>query len=210
MVAQTVKNQPVMQELFSCWLRSSSLATPWTVACQAPLSIGIPRQEYWSGLLFSPPGNLADLGIEPKSPALAGRFFTTALPGKTLKYRRSVFNPWVRKITWRRECQPTLVLLSGEFHGQRNLVGYSPLDMTEQLTLSLYLEIEANIIYCASKLVHLTVMVVSPLAGFSCLRFPGWCFKGAGSLWNPLFCFLSYLRDTYCLQFWISKISIIE
>ena len=54
-------------------------------------------------------------------------------------------------------------------------MGYSPLDMTEQLTLSLYLEteIEANIIYCASKLVRLTVMVVSPLAGFSCLRFPG-------------------------------------
>ena len=48
---------------------------PWTVACQAPLSIGFFRQEYWSGLLFSSPANLADPGIEPASSALAGRFF---------------------------------------------------------------------------------------------------------------------------------------
>ena len=36
------------------------------------------------------------------------------------------FNPWVGKIPWRREWQPTLVFLPGEFHGQRSLVGYSP------------------------------------------------------------------------------------
>ena len=41
--------------------------TPWTVACQAPLSMGFPRQEYWSGLPFPPPGDLPDLGIEPMS-----------------------------------------------------------------------------------------------------------------------------------------------
>ena len=49
------------------------------------------------------------------------------------------FDPWVRKIPWGRECQPTLVFLSGESRGQRSLVGYSPwdrqeLDTTEQLT----------------------------------------------------------------------------
>ena len=44
--------------------------TPWTAACQAPLSMGFPRQEYWSGWPFPPPGDLPDLGIEPKSPAL--------------------------------------------------------------------------------------------------------------------------------------------
>ena len=57
-----------------------ALLTIWTVAHQAPLSMGLPRQEYWSGLPCSPPGNLSDLGIEPtslKSPALAGEFFTT-------------------------------------------------------------------------------------------------------------------------------------
>jgi len=40
------------------------------------------RQEYWSGLPFTSPGDLPDSGIEPKSPALAGRFFTTESPGK--------------------------------------------------------------------------------------------------------------------------------
>ena len=59
--------------------------TLWTVAHQAPLSMGFPRQEYWSGLPFPSPGDLSDPGIEPTSlvlPALAGRFFTTAPPGK--------------------------------------------------------------------------------------------------------------------------------
>ena len=44
--------------------------TPWTVAYQAPLSMGFPRQEYWSGLPFPSPGDLPDPGIEPRSPAL--------------------------------------------------------------------------------------------------------------------------------------------
>ena len=59
---------------------SDSLQTPWTVACQAPLSMGFSRQEYWSGLPCPPPGDLSDPGTEPTSlmsPSLAGRFFTT-------------------------------------------------------------------------------------------------------------------------------------
>ena len=44
-------------------------ATPWTVAYQAPLSMGFSRQEYWSGLPFPSPGDLADPEIEPGSPA---------------------------------------------------------------------------------------------------------------------------------------------
>ena len=62
-----------------------TLATPWTAACQAPLSVGFSRQKYWSGLLFPPPGDLPDPGIKhtsPASPALAGGFFTTVPPGK--------------------------------------------------------------------------------------------------------------------------------
>ena len=47
----------------------SNSATPWTVAHQAPLSLGFPRQEYWSGLPFSYPGNLINSRIEPVSPA---------------------------------------------------------------------------------------------------------------------------------------------
>ena len=53
--------------------------TPWTAAPQAPLSMGVPRQGYWSGLPFPPPGDLPDAGVKPRSPAspaLAGRFFT--------------------------------------------------------------------------------------------------------------------------------------
>ena len=58
-----------------------------------------------------------------------------------LQCRRPGFDPWVRKIPWRREQLPTPVLLPGEFHGQRKLVGYSPWgckesDTTERLTLS--------------------------------------------------------------------------
>ena len=56
--------------------------TPWTVAHQAPLSLGFSRQEYLSGLPFPPPGNLPDIGIEPMFPAWAGGLFTTESPGK--------------------------------------------------------------------------------------------------------------------------------
>ena len=49
----------------------------WTVTCQAPLAMGFPRQEYWSGLPFPIPGDLPDPGIEPISPVLVGMFFTT-------------------------------------------------------------------------------------------------------------------------------------
>ena len=57
-------------------------ATPWTVTCQVPLSMGFPRQEYWSGLPFLSPRDLPDPGVEPASPAFAGGFFTTEPPGK--------------------------------------------------------------------------------------------------------------------------------
>ena len=48
------------------------------------MSIGLSQQEYWSGLPFPPPGELSEPGIEPMSPALTGRFFTTEPPGKAL------------------------------------------------------------------------------------------------------------------------------
>ena len=64
-----------------------TLCDPWTVALQAPLSMGFSRQEYWSGLPCSPPGALPDPGIElmtPAAPVLAGRFFTTEPCGRPL------------------------------------------------------------------------------------------------------------------------------
>ena len=64
-------------------------ATPWTVACQAPLSMEFSRQEYRKGLPFPTPKDLPHLGINPMSPAspsLKGRFFTTESPGKFHSY----------------------------------------------------------------------------------------------------------------------------
>ena len=57
-------------------------ATPWTVAYQAPLSMGFSRQEYWSGLPFPSPGDLPNLGIEPGSPALQTDALLSEPPGK--------------------------------------------------------------------------------------------------------------------------------
>ena len=68
--------------MLSCSVLSSSV-TPWTIARQAPLSIELSWQEYWSGLAF-PPKDLPSPGIEPTFPALTGRFFITLLPGKPL------------------------------------------------------------------------------------------------------------------------------
>ena len=68
-----------------------TLATPWTAAYQAPPSMGFSRQEYWSGLPFPSPEDLPNPGTEPKSsasPALAGRFFTTAPLGKPAIYNK--------------------------------------------------------------------------------------------------------------------------
>ena len=57
-------------------------ATLWTVAHQAPLSIGFTRQKYWSGLPFPLPGDLPNPEMEPASPKLAGGFFTAVSSGK--------------------------------------------------------------------------------------------------------------------------------
>ena len=62
--------------VFIC-LVVSDFVTPWTVARQAPLSVGFPRQEYWTGLPFPSAGDLPNPGIEPVSLALAGGFFIT-------------------------------------------------------------------------------------------------------------------------------------
>ena len=56
--------------------------TPWTVAHQAPPSMGFSRQEYWSGLPFPSPGDLPDPGIESRSPTLQADALTSEPPGK--------------------------------------------------------------------------------------------------------------------------------
>ena len=59
-------------------------ATPWTIAYQAPPSMGFSRQDYWSGFPFPSPGDLPDPGLEPRSPALQGDALTSEPPGKPL------------------------------------------------------------------------------------------------------------------------------
>ena len=73
-------------------------ATPWTVAHQAPLFMGFSRQEYWSSLPFPSSGDLPNPGIEPtslRSPALAGRFFTTRTTWEALD---TLINTWLNPI----------------------------------------------------------------------------------------------------------------
>ena len=83
--------------------------TPWTVACQAPLSMGFSRQEYWSGLPCPPPGDLPYPGIEPMSPALADRFFTASTTWKAWNRRDRTIIPSVwRKLHFKEAliCDP--------------------------------------------------------------------------------------------------------
>ena len=111
LVAQLVKNLPVMWETWVWslgwedslekgkathssilawripWMVTKlclTLATSWTVACQPPLSMGFSRQEYWSGLLFLPAGDLLDPEIKPESPALQSDSLLSEKPGKPL------------------------------------------------------------------------------------------------------------------------------
>ena len=62
-----------------------TLYDPMQLACQAPLSMGISRQEYWSGLPFPSPGDLLDPGIERQSPTLEADTLTSEPPGKPPK-----------------------------------------------------------------------------------------------------------------------------
>ena len=77
----------------------------WTIACQASLSVGFSRQEYWSGLPWPSPGYLPNPGIEPmslRSPALAGGFFTTSATGKTSVHPTHHLNTtdWSQLMPW--------------------------------------------------------------------------------------------------------------
>ena len=89
----------------------SNSVTLWTVAHQAPLSMGFSRQEYWSGLPCLPSGSLPDRGIKPTSltsPALAGGFFTISVTWKALYLRCTGLNE-----IWKHLRQPSSPLVQG-------------------------------------------------------------------------------------------------
>ena len=77
---QQVNMVVVVKSLKSC----PALATMWTVACQAPLCMGFPSQEYWNGLPFPSPVDLPDPGIKPMSPALEADSLPCEPPGKPI------------------------------------------------------------------------------------------------------------------------------
>ena len=103
-------------------------AAPLTVACQAPLFMKFPRQEYWGGLPFPTPGDPPDPGIEPASlasPALAGRFFTTGTIWEALRWLLEVLSVIPAQV-WK----PT----QGQAHG-RSEIYPSMLSWTEGLVI---------------------------------------------------------------------------
>ena len=77
-------------ECISCSVVSDSFAAPWTVAHQAPLSVGFPRQEHWRGLLFPSPGDLPKPEIEPTSPPLLAGSLPSELQGKPFPFFKNM------------------------------------------------------------------------------------------------------------------------
>ena len=98
----------------------SNSVSSWTVADQAPLSMGFSRQEYWSGLPFSPPGDLPDPGIEPWSPALWADALPSKPPGKPQYVKKNVPYPLPR-LSW------ILLLLSSSWWSSL----YQPLQLSD-------------------------------------------------------------------------------
>ena len=114
-------------------------ATPWTAAHQAPPSMGFSSQEYWSGVPLPSPVKRIGWFKTPRGSKILGLY--THSSGEVcislgsslvcqwyriyLQCSRSGFDPWVRKIPWRRKWQSTPVFLPGKSHGQRRLAGYS-------------------------------------------------------------------------------------
>ena len=94
---------------------SDPFAISLTIARQASLSMGFPRQEYWSGLPFPSPGDLPDPGIEPMSLALAGRFFNMSHQGSQfgVDYIVFVFGPGLTPAIATFSCHATLHPLTG-------------------------------------------------------------------------------------------------
>jgi len=137
---------------YGCLVAKSclTLVTPRTVAHQALLSVGFPRQEYWSGLPFPPPRDLPKPEIKPASPAspvLQADPSPLDHQGNAVcTHTHTHTHPltYIYIYIWRRKWQPTPVFLPGEAHEQGSLVGYcswghKESDTTEQLSTYIYL-----------------------------------------------------------------------
>ena len=116
-----------------------TLATTWTVTCQAPLSMEFLRQEYWSGLLGPPPGGLPNPGIQPGSPALQAGSLPSEPPGKPLCLLRSLSGPGFLRLPNQASQTGGFCLSPGEWKsgvGGRCQQGCSLLGLQEGLSLT--------------------------------------------------------------------------
>ena len=111
--------------MLSHFSRIRLFVTLWTVACQAPLSMGFSRQEYWSGLPFPSPGDLPDPGIKPRSPELPADSLPTEPPRKLmLEVESHVFLhllTWVNRTTrtlWSKKTWESHMPWNGTVGGQ--------------------------------------------------------------------------------------------
>ena len=85
-----------------------TLATPYSVARQAPLSLGFSRQEYWSGLAYSSPGDLPDRGIEPRFPGLQEDSLPSEPPGKP-NIKHSINQICLKRVCNQRKSEEVVV-----------------------------------------------------------------------------------------------------
>ena len=127
------RNRSCMVECLLSRFSYVLFVTPWTVAHQAPQSMGFSRQEYWSGLPCPPPEDLPDPGIETifQVQNRVPMHFPGSTSGKEptcqcRRHKRCSFSSRVGENPWRRAWQPTPVFLPGESHGQRSLADCSP------------------------------------------------------------------------------------
>ena len=109
--------------------------TPWAVACQAPLSMGFPREEYWSGLPFPSTGDLPDLRIKPTSLALVEGFFTTEPPRKPTEYVAVLCLVAQSRLTLSdpMDCSLPDTSVHGDSPGKNTRVGCQALLITTQI-----------------------------------------------------------------------------
>ena len=132
--------------VLSCFICVRLFVTTWTVARQAPLSMGFSRQESWSGLLCPSPGDLPNPGIKPvslTSPALAGGFFTTSPTWENLK------NPSPDSI----KCWIKLSLLPGPSCLSSRVLGLPP--HSHHSTKSTTFSVAVELCTCCVPSLHL-------------------------------------------------------
>ena len=167
--------------LFCHSVVSDSFATSWTAACQAPFSMGFPRQESWSGLPFPPPGALPDPGIKLLSPVLTGGFFTTAPPGRPFPELKALPAAVTLNMTegWARRVTAAVTLNMTEGWARRVTVRFSaaslnaqPLKQGSHTVLSVQLSKPANYRACVviASLSGLFIdMCSTPYVTYTCI-----------------------------------------